>query len=447
MGKTTFTSDHLLQRLGRHTGVVSCFHVAYSGGLDSHVLLHALSAVRDRLDARIAAVHVHHGLQAEADQWETHCRHVCVALDIDFTALAVDARAGRGESPEAAARTARYGALAAWLPARHCLLTAQLQDDQAETLLLQLLRGSGVSGMAAMPETSDCGKGFQMRPLLGVTRAALKAYARQHALVWIEDPSNRDTAFDRNFLRHRVMPVLHERWPAASASLSRSAAHCAEASELLARQAANDLRALQGSQHETVSASGLAALPGARRDNALRAWLKQHTRLSPSTAVLMRIVEDVLNSREDAGPCVHWGRFEVRRYRDDVYCLAQRQAVDTSGELNWTLSDPLALPGTGGRLIATPSHGSGLRRAAIRAGGVRIAWRRGGERCHPPGRERHHSLKKLFQEAGIPPWERDRIPLIYLGDELAMVPGLWVCEPFRASAAEDGVVIDWQPGD
>ena len=447
MGKTVFTGNYLLRQLGRQPDAVPCFHVAYSGGLDSHVLLHALGAVRDRLDARIAAVHVHHGLQAEADQWETHCRDVCAALDIDFKVLAVDARAGRGESPEAAARSARYGALAAWLPTRHCLLTAQHQDDQAETLLLQLLRGSGVSGMAAMPETSACGKGLQMRPLLGVTRAALQDYARQHALVWIEDSSNSDTAFDRNFLRHRVMPLLHERWPAASSSLSRSAAHCAAASELLARQAADDLQALPGSQHETVSASGLAALPGARRDNALRAWLKLHTRHAPSTAVLTRIVEDVLNSREDAGPCVHWDRFEVRRYRDDVYCLAQRQAVDAGDELNWTLSGPLALPGAGGRLTATPARGSGLRRAAITAGGVRIAWRRGGERCHPPGREQHHSLKKLFQEAGIPPWERDRIPLIYLGDELAMVAGLWVCGPFQASAAEDGIVIDWQPED
>jgi len=301
MGKTTFTSDYLLQQLRRHPDTVPCFHVAYSGGLDSHALLHALCAVRDQLDVRIAALHVHHGLQAEADHWERHCRQVCAALDVDFTVLSVDARAGRGESPEAAARSARYGAITAWLPARHCLLTAQHQDDQAETLLLQLLRGSGVSGMAAMPETGPCGAGIQLRPLLGVTRAALQDYARQHGLVWIEDPSNSDTAFDRNFLRQRVMPVLRERWPAASSSLSRSAAHCAAASELLAQQAAHELQTLYGKRQGTVSASGLAALSGVRRDNVLRAWLKQHTRHSPSTAVLARIVRDVLGSRKD-GP-------------------------------------------------------------------------------------------------------------------------------------------------
>lgn len=444
MGKTTFTSDYLLQQLRRHPDTVPCFHVAYSGGLDSHALLHALCAVRDQLDVRIAALHVHHGLQAEADHWERHCRQVCAALDVDFTVLSVDARAGRGESPEAAARSARYGAITAWLPARHCLLTAQHQDDQAETLLLQLLRGSGVSGMAAMPETGPCGAGIQLRPLLGVTRAALQDYARQHGLVWIEDPSNSDTAFDRNFLRQRVMPVLRERWPAASSSLSRSAAHCAAASELLAQQAAHELQTLYGKRQGTVSASGLAALSGVRRDNVLRAWLKQHTRHSPSTAVLARIVRDVLGSRKDAVPCVHWDRFEVRRYRDDVYCLAQRPAVDAGRELNWTLIKPLVLPATGGLLTATSTQGAGLRRALIPAAGVRVAWRRGGERCRPPGRAQHHSLKKLFQEAGIPPWERDRIPLIYLGDELAMVPDLWICEPFRATAAEDGVVIDWQ---
>jgi tRNA(Ile)-lysidine synthase len=444
MGKTTFTSDHLLQQLMRHPDAVPCYHVAYSGGLDSHVLLHALCALRDQLDARVAAVHVHHGLQTEADRWEAHCRNVCTALDIDFNALSVDARPDRGESPEAAARTARYGALASWLPAKHCLLTAQHQDDQAETLLLQLLRGSGVDGMAAMPETGGCGAGVQLRPLLGFTRAALQDYASRHGLVWIEDPSNRDTAFDRNFLRHRVMPVLHERWPAASASLSRSAAHCAAASELMSQQAEADLQALHGTRSGTVSARGLAALSVARRDNTLRAWLKRHSRHPPSTAVLARVVGDVLNSREDAGPCVRWDRFEVRRYRDDVYCLVQRQAVDTTAELNWMLSDPLTLPGGFGRLTATPVHGTGLRRTAVTDAGVRVAWRRGGERCHPPGREHHHSLKKLFQAEGIPPWERDRIPLIYIGDQLAMIPGFWVCEPFRASADEDGIVIDWQ---
>ncbi len=444
MGKTTFTSGYLLQQLRRHSSTVPCFHVAYSGGLDSHALLHALCAVRDQLDARITAVHVHHGLQSEADHWETHCREVCAALDIDFTALSVDANPDRGESPEAAARSARYSALAEWLPARHCLLTAQHQDDQAETLLLQLLRGSGVSGMAAMPETATCGAGVLLRPLLGITRAALQHYAGQHGLVWVEDPSNIDIAFDRNYLRHRVMPVLHQRWPAASANLSRSAGHCAAASELLAQLAADDLQGLQGTRPGTVSATGLVALHGARRDNALRTWLKQHTRHSPPTAVLAHIVEDVLNSREDASPCVHWDRFEVRRYRDDVHCLAQHQAIETDSELGWTLARPLALPGAGGLLTATTAQGAGLRRAMIPAAGVRVAWRRGGERCQPSGRAQHHSLKKLFQEAGIPPWERDRIPLIYIGDELAMIPGLWVCEPFRAAADEEGVVIDWQ---
>ena len=440
-----FSPEHLLQQLRRHR-VPPSYQVAFSGGLDSLVLLHALCALRDQLDASVAAVHVHHGLHADADEWDRHCQQVCDDLDVAYTSLRVDGRPAHGESPEAAAREARYQALAEWLPAQHCLLTAQHQDDQAETLLLQLMRGSGVSGLAAMPVMTGLGAGQHLRPLLDMTRTALHHYASAHALCWIEDPSNLSTRYDRNYLRHQVLPLLRNRWPALSSSLSRSAAHCAEANALIGQLAENDLQGVAGEQAGTLSVPALVVLPRDRQRNVLRAWLKCRSGRTPSTAVLARIVNDVLYCRPDAGPCVRWHRYEVRRYRDKVFCLQQTASLDATQALHWSLSAPLILPGTGGVLTALPVSGAGLRRTDASAAGVHVSWRKGGECCLPAGRKHHHPLKKLFQEQGIPPWERQRIPLIYIGSELAMVPGLWVCEPFQAGPAESGILISWDSG-
>jgi tRNA(Ile)-lysidine synthase len=440
-----FSPDYLLQQLHRHPGTCG-YQVAFSGGLDSHALLHALSKLRAELGADIGAVHVNHGLQLDADHWESHCQQLCADLKVPYVSLRVDGKALRGESPEAAARSARYTALADWLPAQHCLLTAQHQDDQAETLLLQLLRGSGVNGLAAMPVLTTFGAGRLLRPLLDVTREALYRYAISNRLSWIEDPSNTDTGFDRNYLRRQVLPVLRERWPAVASSLSRSAAHCADAARLLAELAEQDLQALTV-RGNTLSLTGLVALPLARQGNVLRHWTRQLSGKTPSAAVLARILNDVTGSRRDSEPCVRWGGFEIRRYREELFLLP-RAAVpeEQPGTLDWALSGPLALPGVGGVLTATTETGRGIRVAAVPAGCVRVAWRRGGEYCRPAGRGHQHRLKKLFQERGIPPWERSRIPLIYIQDQLAAVAGMWVCEPFQAGPAESGFMINWLPG-
>ena len=439
-----FSPDYLLQQLRRHPDT-PCYQVAFSGGLDSHALLHALCRLRAVLDAEVGAVHVNHGLQQDADRWESQCRQVCAGLQVPYVSLTVDGKARRGESPEAAARSARYTALADWLPAQHCLLTAQHQDDQAETLLLQLLRGSGVSGLAAMPVLTTLGAGRHLRPLLGISREMLQQYADANRLAWIEDPSNADTAFDRNYLRQQVLPVLRQRWPAVAASLSRSAAHCADAAHLLADLAEQDLHALTGREN-TLSLTGLVALPYVRQGNVVRHWIKQLSGRSPPAAVLARMLHDVIGSRRDSEPCVRWGNFEIRRYREELFLLRQTGSGDPAATLDWILAGPLALPGAGGVLTATAETGCGIRMAAVPDGRVRVAWRQGGECCMPAGRGQHHSLKKLFQERGIPPWERSRIPLIYIQDRLAAVAGLWICEPFQAGPAESGFRINWLPG-
>jgi tRNA(Ile)-lysidine synthase len=439
----SFSPESLCRHLLVHprpTGYV----VAYSGGLDSHVLLDALARLRARLGVPVAAVHVNHGLQAAANDWQTHCAAVCHALCVLLTILPVDASAARGESPEAAARVARYRALAGWLPDGYCLLSAQHQDDQAETVLLQLVRGSGVHGLAAMPEYSEFGHGSLLRPLLTFTRDELRQYAQAQQLRWVEDPSNDNTAFTRNFLRHHVLDSLRERWPQVSSSLSRSAANQAEAAQLLDELADADLATLEGGGG-TLLVPALARLAPARQRNALRRWLRRATGTVPSRAVLVRITHDMLTSRIDAGPCVRWGDFELRRYRTSLYLLHQDISKEPAHPpLHWSLDGPLALPGDGGVLVAVPGQGQGIRQSRLAASGVQVGWRMGGERCRPAGRNSHHELRKLFQERGIPPWERSRIPLIFIDGALAAVPGLWVCEPFQAHAQEAGVQIYWQ---
>jgi tRNA(Ile)-lysidine synthase len=422
------------------------YWVAYSGGVDSHALLHALTALRDNLPGELGAVHVNHGLQAAAADWAAHCETVCRELAVPLVGLNVDGRPGSGDSPEAAARAARYAALDGWLPAGHGLLTAQHRDDQAETLLLQLLRGSGVKGLAAMPVVATLGAGLLLRPLLDVSRRELQAYADRQRLHWVEDPSNTDTGLDRNYLRQRIVPELRRRWPAVAQTLARSAQHCAEAARILEQVAAADVADLAGPAGDTLALGGLQALTAERRRNALRSWLQQRCGALPSTAVLSRILHDILASRPDASPCVRWSGFEVRRYRDRLYLLRQAPVRDPGRRLAWSLDGNLELPDAGGTLHARRASGHGLRVAAV-SGPVAVAFRQGGERCRPAGRPHHHSLKKLLQECGVPPWERPRIPLIYVGNQLAAVAGFWVCEPFCAAPGEPGFAIEWSGSD
>lgn len=409
--------------------------VAYSGGLDSHVLLHALS----RLGVALAAVHVHHGLSRNADLWAEHCQTQCAALQVPCSVVRVQVpRDGRGL--EAAARAARYAALAQALEAGEMLLTAHHQDDQAETLLLMLMRGAGVAGLAAMPQVRPCGAGLLGRPLLGVSRSALHAYAVAHGLSWVDDESNFDTSLDRNYLRHELLPLLQRRWPAALPTLARSAAHLAEAGELLAELAAADLDAARGDRPDTLSVTALHTLSAARRRNLLRHWLRHLGLPPPDTAHLHRIEQEVLPARPDAGPRVDWSGAEVRRYRDDLYAMAPQAPVPDT-ELAWDLAQPLSLP-DGRCLVASPAIGGGVSAESVAAARVTVRFRAGGERCAPVGRGHNHELKKLFQEVGVPPWERERIPLLFVDGVLAQVVGYWICAPFAATAGEEGLACD-----
>ena len=420
------------------------YWIAYSGGLDSHVLLHlcaALGAAQQALQFR--AIHVHHGLQQDADAWSKHCAQTCAELGVAYVAAKVDARAKPGESPEEAARRARYAVISQYLASGDIVLTAQHRDDQAETLLLQLMRGAGLAGLAAMPTIAPLAPGFLLRPLLGFAREDLRHYAQQNRLQWIEDPSNQDSAYDRNFLRNDIIPRLRERWPSLPKALARSAGHCAEAQQLLGDLAADLCRSALDADGASLSVASLCAFKPADQRLVLREWMRKNGLRMPSQAAIERILQEVLPAGQGKTPAVSWREGEVRRYRNGLYLLPPLPAFDASVVLDWDGRSPLALPGGNGELTATPGGHMGIDANLWAQGNITVRYRLGGERCRLPGRSGTHELKKLFQEKGIAPWLRERAPLLFVGGELAAVAGWWVCEPFAGRAGGRTVALAW----
>ena len=413
--------------------------VGYSGGVDSHVLLHCLVQHRRELAGReLAAVYVDHGLAMASGDWGQHCAAVCQQLGVTFVALKVDAQSMPGESPEAAARQARYQALQALLESGEALLTAHHRDDQAETLLLQLLRGAGPRGLAAMPTCAPLGRGLLLRPLLDLDRAQIHDYARVHDLCWIDDPSNTDQDLDRNYLRHQIFPRLKARWPASGRTLARSARLCAEAAGLMDELAVQDLAwVISGS---CLSISKLMDLAEPRRRNVLRYWLIKLDLPLPSEAQLQQILQGILVAPQDRQPCVRWPGVEVRRYRDGLFAMSPLSFHDSSRIWSWSsLSKPLRIPGVG-RVELRQVQGQGLRLEVLRRGPLTVRFRQGGERFRPQGRPHRQELKKLLQEHRIPPWERSRVPMLYVGDELVAVMDVGVGTEFAVSIGEAATI-------
>jgi len=419
--------------------------VAYSGGVDSHVLLHALVQIRDALPCHnVSVVHINHGIHPDAELWARHCEMVCRDLGVPCETISITVQRQANYSLEAMARDARYDAFARLSCANDMLLLAQHQNDQAETVLLQLLRGSGVKGLAGMPVCTPFAQGWMARPLLAFGREALQQYAIARQLPWIDDPSNLDMAFDRNFLRHAVLPILRQRWPTLDATLTRVARHQADAADLLDVLAQQDLIPLATSEPAVLRINPLMRLQPMRQRNVLRYWLHRVCALPlPGTAQLQRILDEVLPAAKDATPLVHWPGAEVRRYRDTLHAMPPLPVLASDWQQHWDLQNSLHLP-TGGSLQVQPGEGVGLHKSDLEQG-VTIRYRRRGERCRLPGREHHHELKKLLQDWGVPPWQRDRIPLIYIGDQLAQVTGFCVCEPFAVKPGEIGLQIIAKP--
>ena len=436
------TPDRLWEIL-RELPAADHYHLAFSGGLDSTVLLHCLAQAGDRLPGRLQALHVHHGLQSAADAWALHCRRFCEDLCVPYRLIELELVHRRGESLEAQARDARYASLAAAMGKGDLLLTAQHQDDQAETLLLQLLRGSGPTGLAAMPRLIGFDPGWLARPLLDFPRTTLEAYAIERGLSWIEDPSNRDLRFDRNYIRHRVMPLLQQRWPSAAATMARSARLSGELQALVDEQAAADLLTAHGPWPDTLSVSALQFLSSPRRRSLLRHWIRQQGGTMPGSRHLLRIEEECLGAAQDASPLVHWADVEVRRFRDGLFILRPLPSHDPSRIIDWPDGRVLQLPAGIGELELQAVE-KGISETKWRGMKIEIRFRRGGEQCRPAGFRHHRPLKTLFQEWAVPPWIRERIPLIYMDGQLAVIAGHAYCEPFAATPGEAAVIPCWR---
>jgi len=379
--------------------------VAYSGGLDSTVLLHWLAAQPAVRERGLRAVHVHHGLLAQADDWAAHCRATCAALGVSLDVRRVRVAMDAGLGPEAAARQARRTAFAAGLQAGEWLALAQHRDDQAETFLLRALRASGPDGLAAMRPLGRFAAGLLWRPLLATPRAALLAWAQARDLHWIEDPSNADTALDRNFLRHRLLPLLRERWPQADAAFARSAGLCADTADLLDD---TDRAALEACRVDAVTlrTSGLLALSAPRRARVLRRWI-DNLQLPPLPAAGLDAIErSLLDTRADAQARFDWHDTSVRHWRDLLHAGRRRAPLPADWHCDWDGSAPLPLPG-GGRLLLLPQGGGDLTHRPMR-----VHARRGGERIRLPGRAHSHALKHVLQQRDVPPWQRERLPLL-----------------------------------
>jgi tRNA(Ile)-lysidine synthase len=415
--------------------------IAYSGGLDSTVLLDLLTGLRERLGVSLSAVHVDHGLNPASAAWACLCEDRCAALGVPLVLRRVEVRLRDGRGPEAAARAARYAAFRDLLGPADLLLTAHHRDDQAETLLLALLRGAGLKGLAAMPKVSSLGAGRLVRPLLAFGRADLQTYARARGLDWVEDPSNLDLELDRNWLRRQVLPLLAKRWPAVGRSLARSAGHCAEAATLIDGLAAGAAARLQGERPGTLSVSRLLGIDGPLCRAVLRHWIGSLGLPVPDTRHLARVMGEVLPARPDASPLVAWAGAEVRRYRDDLFALAGLPPIPAGLDLAWERS-PLNLPNGLGRLHLSDAAGRDVAPETLGLGPLRVRFGGTGLRCRPLGAPHHRPLKHLYQEAGVPPWLRGYVPLVFAGDHLVAVGDLHLCAEAKLPAGR-GVRFVW----
>ena len=415
--------------------------LGFSGGRDSAVLLDALAVAAPPHEHTLTAIHVHHGLSPNADAWAQFCVDRCTGLGIACVVRRVDVDHAPRTSLEAVARRVRYEALST--SARELgasvVALAHHRNDQAETVLLQLLRGAGPHGMAAMPVVREDEAGLVWwRPLLQTSRAAIDVHAKVRALTWIDDESNADPRHARNAVRHKVLPALRAIAPQADATLARVASHQAEAARLLDELAAQDA---QGTfDGDTLARDALTIVPPHRARNLLRWFLRQQGLPAPSTTRLAAMLDQLRGGRTDA-------RIRLRHAGVEIGVYQNRVAVHSTGpppfDLPWHGESQLILPH--GTLAFRETHGTGIDARQLQGAAVRVRSREGGERFQIAADRPRRALKAILRDAGIPAWERQGVPLVYCGGVLAAVAGVGIDAAFRTDAAHPGVTVDWHP--
>ena len=427
--------------------------LALSGGADSAGLLKAAVSLGTSFRGlKLRAVHIDHGLQSASVSFREACAAQCVALGVPLSVIFIDVRSPPGASLEAAARAARYAALAQDLQPGECLLTAHHREDQAETLLLQAMRGAGLPGMSSMPVIRRLGRGWHLRPVLDVPQAELLALGAEAGVGPVVDPMNLDLRFDRGFLRREIWPLIKARWPGAAGALARAARHAADAQRLLDGVASADVGRLRDG--EALSVTGLRALAAQQRIQALRCWLREAGVDPPSEVRLREALRQVLGAQADHMPAIVWGACALRRYRQRLF-LTPAQPPRLLGARRWNVPDAAAASGSAAACEAAADLGSGLGelRWTARPGGfdakrlpqfLEIRARAGGEALKPGATARTKSLHQLCQSHGVLPWMRDALPLVYAGDVLIAVGDLWLDARWRVGPGQPGIAIIWR---
>lgn len=410
--------------------------VAFSGGADSTALLHALAQSPDARGRGLRALHVDHGLQVDSAGWAEHCRQFCGSLDVACEVLHVAVAHDSGKGLEAAARDARHAALADRLGEGEYLLFAHHRDDQVETVLLKLLRGAGPDGLGGMHALRRFGRGHLWRPLLTLPRTQLRAYVDSHQLPCIDDPSNDDTRLARNHLRHEILPRLARHWPQAADSILHSAALSRAAAEALRSQWLGAFDTLHDPASGSLDARGWLALLPALREPLLDHWL--HARgLSAPSAAQRRQIERQCGARPGQLPCVRWAGTELHIWRGRLWALPAQDPISSDWQRAWR-GEPLSLP-DGGELALELSE---TRLAAP----LQVRLRRGGERLKPAGDAHTRELRDLFQQARLPPWQRNACPLLYADDELVAVADRWASAHGTRIFEHAATRPCWRPG-
>lgn len=410
--------------------------LALSGGLDSVVLLDLLASLQPALRFRLSAMHINHQLSPHAGDWADFCSMLCEHYAVPLEVSTVTVPFQPGDSLEEAARIVRHKALNS--STADFIVLAHHLDDQAETLLLQLLRGCGVAGASAMAEQN----GRQLRPLLDISRSRLEQYARKRELRWVDDESNLDIRFDRNFLRHCILPVLSERFPSYRETFLRASRNFSESSQLLEELASHD--AASAIHEKKLSVQALARLSFPRAKNLLRHFLKLYGIVSPNALRLEEILRQLLNAKQDAQIRIQLEPFELRRFLGQAWIILPPGQPDPHLRYHWRGEDELSLKELGGTLKFWPVHGQGISRARLEQAAVTLRLRQGGERLQPDCKRPRRSLKNLFQETGTPPWIRETAPLLFSGEHLAAGVGIGIDCGFQAGPDEPGIMLEWK---
>lgn len=440
--KSSELGEHLDRELARIVRPGARLTLGLSGGIDSAVLLDLLAERAARF--RLSCLHVNHGISPNSAAWARFCRALAADYGLPCRVTKVDLAPYRSLGREGAARAARYAAFGR--ERADFVVIAQHRDDQAETVLLQLLRGGGLPGLAAMPAATERREGAGpalLRPMLDVSREDIAAYANARGLRWIEDESNADETLARNFLRRRVMPLLRELNPTLGANLARSARHLAEADSLLEALAAIDAEECMTQGRLRVDA--LRSLGAARSRNLLRWFIRKHGLDVPGSAALDEGLRQVIEARRDASLRLDLGGAVLRRHRGALWLVAPEAANPQNDRWIWHGERVWRLPELGGVLRVGRVKGDGLRAAAAEAGEVTLRRRSGGEAMRPRRGGPRRTVKKLLQENGVPPWERESLPLVYCDDDLVCLPGLAVEAGWQAGPGEPGLRFVWEP--